>query len=218
MRSRIILLIILVSIILLAIVMFHGVTIGELEIFSISQLVEKNKRVDGQIDKVSELTSIDYPKNIETLESSFQEYTIKKEKYEELTGKAIGNKDEMYETKQYDITYLWRVIGKYAKNRNLILEMNVQFSNENNNAYDLNFRVLGEYVNIIQFITDIEDDSDLYFRIYDFKMNRTEDEKIKTIESKFIVKNISINPDTLKNSQITSVSLNEENDISEEAN
>lgn len=202
MRNRITLIIILVSIILLAIVMFRGVKIGNFEILSISQLKEKNESLDNKVDKASTLTSVDYPKNIETLEKGFEEYTIKKEKYEELTGGAIGNIEEMYETKQYDISYLWRVLGKYAEKRNLTLGINVQSSNKNNSTYDFNFTVAGQYVDIITFITDIENDSDLYFRIYNFKMSGS-----SLVTATFTVKDININASTIKDTPATSMTL-----------
>ena len=207
MRNKITLIIILVSIILLAIVMFHGVNIGNFEILSISQLKEKNDSLDNKIDKASKLTSVDYPENVETLEKSFEEYTIKKEKYKELTDGSIGNIEEIYETKQYDISYLWRVLGKYAEKRNLTLGINVQSSNKNNGTYNFNFTVLGQYVDIIRFITDIENDSDLYFRIYNFRISGS-----STLTATFTVTDINIDESTIKDTKTSSMTLSNEAD------
>lgn len=190
MNNRIFLIIILISTILLILVMFHGIKIGKFEILSIAELKEKNDILDKRINAASELTSVDYPKNVETLEKSFEGYTIQKEKYVELTGGNTEDIEKMYETKQYDISYLWRVLGKYAENRNLTLGIDVQTSN---GMYDFKFNVSGKYTNIIQFITDIENDSDLYFRIYNFKMTGS-----STVTATFTVKNININADTIK--------------------
>lgn len=207
MRNKITLIIILVSIILLAIVMFHGVNIGNFEILSISQLKEKNDSLDNKIDKASKLTSVDYPENVETLEKSFEEYTIKKEKYKEFTDGSIGNIEEIYETKQYDISYLWRVLGKYAEKRNLTLGINVQSSNKNNGTYNFNFTVLGQYVDIIRFITDIENDSDLYFRIYNFRISGS-----STLTATFTVTDINIDESTIKDTKTSSMTLSNEAD------
>lgn len=208
MRNRIITIIILVSIILLAVMMFRGIKIGNFEILSISQLKEKNDLLDKRIEAASELTSVDYPKKIETLDKSFDEYKLEKEKYEELTGNSIGNIEEMYETKQYDISYLWRVLGKYAENRSLSIGIDVQTSNSANSIYNLNFSVSGQYTNIIQFITDLENDSDLYFRIYNFKMTGS-----STVTATFTVKNININPDTIKSANTSTGSESKSNSI-----
>ena len=60
----------------------------------------------------------------------------------------------------------------------------------------VNQSVSGEYVNIIQFITDIENDSDLYFRIYNFKMTGS-----TTVTATFTVKNINIDVSTIRKTQ-----------------
>ena len=197
MRNRITSIIILISIVLLAVGMFRGINVGNLEILSISQIKEKNDGLHEKIDKASELTSVSYPNNIETLEKSFNDYTIEKEKYQELTG--VSNKviEETYETKQYDISYLWRVLGKYAENRGLTLGIDVQKSGQASNTYNFNFTVSGTYTDTIQFISDIETDSDLYFRIYSFKMSGSGE----TLTSTFSVRNISIDPSTIKDAQ-----------------
>lgn len=200
MRNRIISLMILISIILLAVMMFHGIKIGNFEISSIAKLKETNDMLDKRIEAASQLTSIDYPKSISTLEKSFEEYSIKKEKYQDLTGDSVENIEEMYETKQYDISYLWRVLGKYAEKRKLDLGIDVKSENTSDSIYNLNFTISGEYTNIILFITDIENDSDLYFRIYNFKMTGSD-----TVTATFAVKDVNINSSTIKNTQSASV-------------
>lgn len=200
MKNRIISIMILISIILLTIMMFRGVKMGNFEILSIAQLKEKNDILDKRIEAASQLTSVDYPQNISTLEKSFEEYSIEREKYQELAGESIGNIEEMYETKQYDISYLWRVLGKYAEKRKLDLGIDVKVENTNSNMYNLNFTVSGQYANIIQFITDIENDSDLYFRIYDFDMSGE-----TTVKATFTVKNININESTIKETKSSSI-------------
>ena len=106
-----------------------------------------------------------------------------------MVGFAEDDEKTIYETKQYDIGYLWRVFGKYATTRNLRIGMDVQKnSNVKENLYNLNFSVAGEYVNISQFISDIENNSDLNFRIYNFKMSGSGEE----ISATFTIKNVNI--------------------------
>lgn len=203
MKNRITTIIILVSIVLLLVATLHG--IEKFQILSISQLQQKNDDVNKRINEASTLTAIDYPDNIETLEETYDKYIIQKQKYEELSEFIDEDSEDVYEKKQYDIGYLWRVLGKYATVRNLTLGIDVQKNNNGqNNSYDLNFTVSGQYVDISQFITDIENDSDLFFRIYNFRMSGSGE----TISSNFTVKDVDIDPSTITNVENTTTDTN----------
>jgi len=184
--------IILVSIAVLVFVGLRGIQVGSFEIPSISRLTEKNEELNAKIDDVNDLVSFKYAENVETLEETFQNYLKQKQTYEELVGVTNNLDGEIYETKQYDIGYLWRVLGKYATNRKLSLGIDVK-KNTVSKSYNINFAVSGKYVNISQFITDIENDSDLYFRIYNFKISGNGE----VISATFTVKNINIDPSTI---------------------
>lgn len=195
MINRITSIIILLSIILLAFSAIYGIKIGRFQILSVSQLQEKNAQLNQKIDEANNLTSIDYPKTKEDLEETYEKYKIQRQKYEELSGFVDEDNEEIYETKQYDIGYLWKIFGKYATSRNLGIGMDVQRNSNKPNSYNLNFSVSGEYINISQFITDIENNSDLYFRIYNFQMSGSGAQVVST----FTVKDINIDPSTLSN-------------------
>ena len=192
MKNRITSIIILISLILLIYTAFYGIKIGSFQILSISELIEKNDALNAKIEEASTLTTVNYSDNVKTLEETFEQYKIQKQKYEDLAGVSGGVTDEMYETKQYDIGFLWRVLGKYAEKRNLSLGIDVQKDTATKSSYNFNFTVSGKYVNISQFITDIENDSDLYFRIYNFKMTGAE-----TVTATFVVRNVNIDPTTI---------------------
>ena len=198
MRNKIILTILLIVITLLLVVMFRGIEIGKFKILSVSQLKEKNEKLEQKITTASTLTSIEYPKSEQTLETTYNEYKIQKHKYEELSEFAGDEESQIYETKQYDIGYLWKTIGKYATKHNLVISMDVK-NGSTASLYDLHFSVTGEYVNISQFIANIENNSDLYFRIYNFKMNGSS----RIVNSSFTVKDINIDPSTLSTIEIT---------------
>jgi len=193
MRNNITLLIILVSVILLAYLGAEGIKIGSFEVLSISQLIEKNKQLDDKIKEASILTTTNYPDNVQTLEETYERYEIQKQKYEELAGVTIETNQDIYETKQYDIGYLWRVLGNYATKRNVNLGIQVQQNSNGKSSYNINFTVNGKYVNISQFITDIENDSDLYFRIYNFKISGSGE----IITATFTVRNVNLDASTI---------------------
>lgn len=202
MRGNVTLLIILISSVLLIYLGVEGIKIGDFQILSVSELIEKNQKLDDKISEASKLSTIDYLENIKTLEETYENYKIQKQKYEELAGVTNKNNKEIYETKQYDIGYLWRILGNYATKRNVDLGIQVTKNKKEKSSYNINFTVSGKYSNITRFIRDIEDESDLYFRIYNFKIAGTEvkneeGKKEIKITATFVVKNVNLDPSTI---------------------
>lgn len=195
MKNKILTIIFLLLIILLIITIFNGIKIGNFQILSVSELKLKNEKLNETIEEASELTSMEYPKTITTLEETYEKYNIQKQKYEEVSGFTEGDEKQIYETKQYDIAYLWRIVGKYANSYNIGIEMEVKKAS-GQNLYDLYFNVSGQYVNISEFIKNIENNSDLYFRIYDFKMSGSSE----IVSASFVVKDVNIDPSTISSS------------------
>lgn len=199
MRDRIFLIVLIVLIIILTIAMINGIKIGNFQIPSIKQLTNKNQEINEKIEKASTLTSIDYPNNVEKLEDTYEKFTLKKQKYEEMSDFTDEDGNNIYEIKQYDIVYLWELFGKYAKSNNLKIEMSVKSNGSKEDFYDLYFTTTGKYTDISQFINNIENNSDLYFRIYNFKISGSGE----TITSTFTVKNVKLDSSTLKNNSTT---------------
>lgn len=193
MRSNVTFLIILISIALMIYIGTQGIKIGSFEVLSIAQLIDKNQQLEEIIEEASKLTSTNYPENITTLEETYEKYRIQKQKYEQLAGTTKETNDKVYETKQYDIGYLWRILGNYATKRNLNLGIKVQKNSNSSSSYNIEFSVNGKYVNISQFITDIENDSDLYFRIYNFEMSGSGEMVLAT----FMVRNVNLDASTI---------------------
>ena len=196
MRSRISTVLVLVFLVILVFLAYKGIKIGEFEVLSISQLIQKDEMLKEKIEQASDLSSEKYPQTIDELEETYEQYRVKKQKYEQLAGVTSNINSDIYETKQYDIGYLWRVLGKYATNRSLELGIDAK---KTKNVYNFDFSVSGTYVNISQFITDIENDSDLYFRIYNFKMvpDSEAEPKGTIVTATFTVRNIGINSSTI---------------------
>ena len=194
MRNKVSSLLILISIFLLTASAIRGIHIGNFNILSISELLKKEDVLDEKIKEASNLTSKDYENTIQVVEETFDKYIIKKQKYEGISEYTNETSEDRYEKKQYDIGYLWRTLGKNATSRNLTLGMDVKTNaNKKESLYNLHFTVAGQYVNIAQFIADLENNSDLSFRIYNFKMSGSE----RVISATFTVKNVKIDPLTL---------------------
>ena len=68
----------------------------------------------------------------------------------------------------YKIEFLWTKLGNYADKHQIKMQMDVIAAGEN--MYDLSFNIVGSYIDVTDFIYEIEKDSELNFRISEFKL------------------------------------------------
>ena len=106
---------------------------------------------------------------------------------------AVSTDSEVQEAAQlqtYEIEYLWAKIGNHATSEGATIKMDVtKGTNTTSNTYNLKFTVTGSYISITDFISDIENDSSLGFKIEEFKMlpgNGSD------LEATFVCKDITI--------------------------
>lgn len=178
-----------------------------LKILSIKQIMNESKYLDSSIEQASILSKTNYPNAIKSLEDTNKELVRNKDEYAELINTSLEEDVKLAnEIQKYDIDFLWTIVGSHATHRELQLGIEVVRSNSiTQNEYDLNFTVKGEYKNISDFIKDIEDDSELNFKIEDFALQPTLTKRdgrdfldFTYLTSKFSVKSIGLNLDTLR--------------------
>lgn len=215
MKDKVIMIILFISIILVLFLALFGFEIGNFEIPSISKMIDKNTSVNTKIDKAAELTSINYPQEISNLETTVDSLNIEKEKYEQISALDSEDNSKIYETEKYDISYLWTTLGRYANKNKIKLAIDVKKS-VGTDLYDLYFTVQGEYVNISSFITKIENDSDLLFRIYNFKL--VPGSSNVELKATFTVKDINIDNKTLIKQTNTATNAEKSEGINENSN
>ena len=81
-------------------------------------------------------------------------------------------RDEVKQATQfqkYEIESLWVKIGNHAKSEGVVMKMDLLRGTGDDN-YNLNFTVNGSYIGITNFISNIENDSQLGFKIENFSM------------------------------------------------
>ena len=206
MKNKIIILTLIISLILIICLSIFGFKIGKFEILSISDIIEKNNNVKSKIEKVTTLASSTYPATVSKVEDTIDEFNIQKQKYEEMS-ELNSDDDGVFETEKYDIGYLWTTLGKYASKNNVGLALDVKNAT-GTDLYDLDFTIQGEYVDISTFITKIENDSNLLFRIYNFKL--IPGKSTVDLKATFTVKDVNIDGNTLSNSSKTNSVTNVE--------
>lgn len=197
MRKILIIAIIVILIILGYFMIIDGMKILGIDILSVFQIKEKNDELNLSIEKISMLTSTEYPKAISNLNENSKKLLLEKENYADLV--SFSNNDDVNlasHFEKYEMEYLWTKIGNHATKNGIKLKFEVTKSSaQTENQYDLKFDVTGKYASISEFIASLENDSSLAFKIENFKLLPLVDSEM--LQATFIVKDISINIDKL---------------------
>lgn len=209
---------------LIVITMINGFKIGKLEILGINQIKNKNNELDTKIQEATKLASTDYQRNLEELDDTVKEFEKTKTSYEDLV--SVSTDSEIQAANQYgvyEIGKLWISLGNHAKSEGVtmdvsaknITQIDTNITSETDKRYtcDLEFTATGTYAGIASFIENIEDDSELGFRIEDFKMS-TSSEGTNILEATFTCRDIIIRGIST-NSVINTNSTNTENDTTD---
>ena len=194
MKKLLISIVIILLLALTGITIVNGFEIGNLTILGISQIKQKNEELDSEIEQATKLSSTDYQKSIKDLNDVIKKLEAEKQNYEEMA--SISTDGQINSTNtlwNYKIEYLWVKIGNHAKNENVEIRMEVSTSTSGaQDVYDLNFTATGPYIGISDFISDIEEDTALGFRIEDFKMMTNSASDTNSIQATFTCRDISI--------------------------
>lgn len=187
------LLILVLIALLVALTMFigiKGVTIGSIEILGIKGIQEKNSELDEKIQQAGKLAEKTYSQAVSEVEVNAKKLKEEKQNYEDMT--TISSEGEVQASNQiekYEIEALWVKLGKHATTEGVVMKMDVKpGSSGAQGVYNLNFTATGGYVQIEEFISSIENDSTLGFKIEEFKMIPSGND----LQATFVCKDIPI--------------------------
>ena len=184
--------------VLIIILMVNGLTIGNLKILSIADIKAKSKEIDTSIETLNTKKNIDYKKSLSDLDKAVKDLNSSKEEYLDVA--SVSSDDEIRAANQsqtYTMDFLWNKVGRYATQEGLKLKWEVSSTGvENKN--NLSFTVVGTYIGIINYISNLENDSELLFKIENFKIEP--DSSVNDLKATFRVLNISIKQETTVNS------------------
>lgn len=219
MKKLLLSIIIILVIILTGITIVKGFEIGGLTILGITGIKEKNEDLDTTIKQATKLASTDYQKKIEDLNETIKKLESEKEKYDDMINVSTDSEVEAAnQSYDYMIDFLLIRIENHAKTEGVTMKMDVTTSSSGaENVYNLNFTATGTYVGIEEFITDIEDDSKLGFKIEDFKMTASS-ENGSTVQATFTCRDITINGISSSTVNVTTTDSNTSNTTTTENN
>lgn len=193
--------------VLIIICMVKGLTIGKFTILSIPDIKSKSTNLDYEIEDLNKLKNVTYKSKLSSLESSIKTLTTNKQQYLDLASVSTDSEIQRANMEQtYAMEFLWNKVGKYATQEALTLKWDV-VSTGVNNKYTLNFTITGSYIGIINYIYALENDSELAFRIENFKISGTSTQ----ITATFTVSNVGIKQETISttSNKTNSTSKNE---------
>lgn len=179
--------------VVIIICMVKGLTVGSFRILSISNIKQESLNLDNEVDELNNLKNVTYKKKIDDLQTATKYLTTAKQKYLDLA--SVSSDEEIQEAnleQTYAMEFLWNKVGSYATKEGVTLKWDVS-STGVNNKYTLNFTTTGSYVGVISYIYSLENDSDLAFRIENFKMTASGE----NVTATFTVNNVAIKAETI---------------------
>lgn len=161
---------------------------------------------DNLISKEAELVTEQngYQQTLSRLETVKQNYQTEKSKYDAISDETINIIKESNTEENYSLEYMWIKLGNYAKKNNLTLVMVEPGNSSNTGTADqsvvsnstqtsssdvLKIQVTGNYIDLSDFIFEVENDEELKFKLDNISMEYVSGTTIKTT---FDVKNIII--------------------------
>ena len=192
MKKLLMLILIGLLVILSIFIVIKGFEIGNVEVLSYNGIQTRNKELDEKIQQASKLAEKDYKQAVSNVQENSKKLQQEKKEYEHMI--AISTEGDAQAAKQierYEVETLWVKLGNHATSEGAVLRMDiVKGNNAAKDIYNLNFTVTGSYISITDFISDIENDSTLGFKIEEFKMLPTGTGN--ELKATFVCKDIAI--------------------------
>ena len=180
---------------LIIVTMIKGLTIGKISILSIADIKINSMELDKKIEDVNTLKNVTYKKKVSDLDTSIKNLTTAKQKYLELA--SLSTDDQIKAANQepvYSMEFLWDKVGSYATREGLKLKWVVTPTGTTNKS-TLSFTLTGTYLGIINYVYALENDSELAFRIENFKLV-PDGGSTDSLSATFTVSNIGVKQET----------------------
>lgn len=193
MKKILIAVLIILLIVLAYFAIFKGLPIGDTNILSVEQIIDKNDSLTEKISQTKSLLERDFTARKESLSQEVSNLLEKKEEYFNLAKISTEGEISKANTEEvFLIEYLWTKVGNNARNKGVNIKMT--FSSAGTGEAEMQniaFVVEGQYVPIVEFLYTLEEEG-LNFKFENFKMIPSGENLTVT----FNVKNIRIKNET----------------------
>ena len=190
MKKLLILVLIALLLTLSIFIVIQGVHIGSLEILGVKGIQEKSSQLDEKIQQAGKLAEKDYQQALNDVKTNTKKLQEEKKNYEDMTQiSEDGDVQAANQIEKYEIETLWVKLGNHATTQGVVIKMDVKKGNAQD-VYDLQFTATGSYISITDFISSIENDSSLGFKIEEFKL--VPSSSGSDLQATFVCKDITI--------------------------
>lgn len=181
--------VIVLLLILAYFIIFRGISIGSVKILSVEQIANENDNLTQEIAQTELLMKSTYQSKIAELESSVSKLLEKRTEYLDLANiSTVGEIQGANQTEEYTTEFLLAKLGNYSGSKGVDLTYVISpITSADSTLRNISFKVTGLYGQVIEFISALEDDTSLGFRIYNFKMTGNE-----IVTATFITKNVRV--------------------------
>lgn len=172
----------------------RGITIGNIKILSVEQIKYENEKLTQEIAQTEILMNTNYPAKTSSLDENVSSLLTARDEYLDLA--SVSTEEEIKEAttkEEYTVEFLLTSLGRHATSQHVNLKYEIS-SGSTADVNNINFTVSGSYSRIITFLSDIEDDSELGFRIRNFKLVPGGE----SLTATFLVTNVSVKEESLK--------------------
>ena len=158
-------------------VVLRGIQIGNFAILGMREIKAEDTELEEKITEATELVSSKYPNSISKINNDIKKMKAEKQKYDDMV--VTSTESEIataIQSQNYTIDKLWARIGTLATDEGLdakfVLKKGTLEAAEGDDFdyYTIEFEVTGSYVGVSLYISDLEEDSELGFKIENFKM------------------------------------------------
>ena len=191
MKKLLILILIVLVFTLTIYTIMKGIEISNFSIWGINTMKNENTQLNEMIVQATKLANSIFPRKINEVNTNMEELQEQKEVYESMVNASNSeNVETSSQFSNYTLDFLWTKIGTHATTDGVNIDIYLTMGTDEKNLYNLNFTTAGSYISICEFIRDIEDDSDLGFKIEQFSM--TAGESTSDLKATFVCNNIPI--------------------------
>ncbi len=200
MRKILLSILLVLALVLMTLFMKNGLGIGQaFRIYGFQGISDKSQQLTQAISDANNQND-QYTNALENMQTDVEELMEAKKEYLDAVARSSESDiKNATQTKSYMIEYLWSRIGNLATSQGVKIKMEVVNSTLQDQEYrNLKFTVNGRYLAVTQFISSLENDSNLDFTIDDFHMSPGTG---TIIEATFVVKDVKIKKENVSNSR-----------------